>query len=152
MNSVVSVLPCNPWYIQARKVAMSLPSGIDRILHDLNSALHSLSDPKYISLHSSIFQSNEKELHQQLANVSDAITEVFQFLMSSRNVLSTRPHMTLQLALSDWMTNLPSAMVKEIAHSSNETRTGDNNKKIIALQKQTAPICGSLHKLDLDVL
>jgi WD40 repeat protein len=110
---------CNPWYIQARcEVATLLPSGIDRLLFDIKTALKSLANTKYVSLHSSIFQPNPEELHQQLADVSDAITEVFQFIMYNRSTLATRPRMTLQLALSEWMTRLPSTIVDhEIARA-----------------------------------
>ena len=108
---------CNPWYIWARCVVVSqLPCGIDRLLRDIKNVLNALASSKYLSLHASIFDYHQDESASQIPMVSNAIMEMYQFVMYNRKRLFHLPGRTLQLALSEWMTKLTSTCVEQELH------------------------------------
>jgi WD40 repeat protein len=111
---------CNPWYLMARcQVAKMTPLGINDILTDFQRSLECLADPLYISLHCSIYIVNDSNTFEnELHRMTDALTEFYQFVLHRQKELSRRPELCLQLALSEWMTHLPSNIVSSgnLAH------------------------------------
>ena len=105
---------CNPWYLRARCVAgIHTPTGIDSLLTDFQRALECLADPLYVSLHCNIYGTPMSDIDQKLCSMSDALTELYQFVLYRQSELSRAPEdLTLQLALLEWMTRLPCELVE----------------------------------------
>jgi WD40 repeat protein len=103
---------CNPWYLMARcRIATLTPTGLTSILTDFQRALECLADPLYISLHCSIYDVDSETFESGLHHMTDALTELYQFMLHRQKELSRRPELCLQLALTEWMTVLPSKIV-----------------------------------------
>jgi len=111
---------CNPWYLSARcQFSRATPTGMESVLTEFQRALECLSNVDYVSLHVTLYghptpseeETHEDKMDRDLQQMSDALTELYQFLLHRQHELSTMPSLCLQLTLQEWMTKLPSDIV-----------------------------------------
>ena len=110
---------CNPWYLRARCITgANSPTGIDGLLTDYQRALECLADPVYVALHCTVYGTSMHDVDIELHSMSDALTELYQFILHRQIELSTMPEsLTLQCALLEWMTRLPCELVQREEHA-----------------------------------